>query len=122
MRKLCSKLGLVLSCSPPSFEVKLFQAITLLENLMSKLELKESRAQCVYEQMVRVAKEVTALEGAAYVEQRRVRAVALVGKIKQLLTVHWDNLDEHQKSIVSVYSYTLFIFLSLAMLCYAKEF
>lgn len=76
-------------------------AITLLENLMSKLELKESRAQCVYEQMVRVAKEVTALEGAAYVEQRRVRAVALVGKIKQLLTVHWDNLDEHQKSIVT---------------------
>ncbi|VDM39316.1 unnamed protein product [Toxocara canis] len=76
-------------------------AVPMLENLMSRLELEESRARCVYEQMVRVAKEVTALEGAAFVEQRRVRGVALVGKIKQLLTTYWNYLDEHQKDFAT---------------------
>ncbi|VDK60417.1 unnamed protein product, partial [Anisakis simplex] len=76
-------------------------AIALLENLMFKLELDESRSQCIYEQMIRIAKELSALEGASFLEQRRIKAVILVDKIKNLLTVHWNYLNEQQKNVVN---------------------
>lgn len=69
---------------------------------MNKLELCSSRAVCIYQQVTRMADEFSTLEGRDLVEKRRVRAVALVNKLKDLFTTYWQHLDDRQKDYVSV--------------------
>ncbi|KAL4002464.1 DEAD/DEAH box helicase family protein [Acanthocheilonema viteae] len=72
-------------------------AMFILENLMNKLELASSRAMCVYQQVLRMSDDLNSLEGRDFVEKRRIRAVPIISKLKDLFTVYWQHLDDKQK-------------------------
>lgn len=76
------------------------QAVKFLENIMIKLETPESRSRCVYEQARSLLQRVENLEGDSNLESRRVHAVPLVGKLKDLRTQYWNYLGEKQKDFV----------------------
>uniref|UniRef100_A0A915PQL1 DEAD/DEAH box helicase n=1 Tax=Setaria digitata TaxID=48799 RepID=A0A915PQL1_9BILA len=76
-------------------------AMFILENLISKLELDSSRAMCTYQQVLRMSNDFTSLEGRDFVEKRRIRAVPIISKLKDLFTVYWQHLDDKQKEYVT---------------------
>lgn len=76
----------------------------ILENLMNKLELVSSRAICIYQQVLRMSDDLNSLEGRDFVEKRRIRAVPIVSKLKDLFTVYWEHLDDKQKEYVCIFS------------------
>lgn len=80
----------------------------ILENLMNKLELVSSKAMCAYQQVLRMSDELNSLEGRDFVEKRRIRAVSIISKLKDLFTVYWPHLDDKQKEYVCVFSELLF--------------
>jgi hypothetical protein len=67
---------------------------------MSKLELDDSRALCVFEQATKLMHDLAAFSGADYLNKRRTESVKLVGKLKELIVNYWDYLDERQKDQV----------------------
>uniref|UniRef100_A0A1I7W5H4 DEAD/DEAH box helicase n=1 Tax=Loa loa TaxID=7209 RepID=A0A1I7W5H4_LOALO len=76
-------------------------AMFILENLMNKLELDSSRAMCTYQQVLRMSNDFSSLEGQDFVEKRRIRAVPIINKLKDLFTVYWQHLDDKQKEYVT---------------------
>ncbi|CAG9531357.1 unnamed protein product [Cercopithifilaria johnstoni] len=76
-------------------------AMFILENLMNKLELVSSRAMCAYQQLVNMSNDFNCLEGQDFVEKRRIRAVPIISKLKDLFTVYWEHLDDKQKEYVT---------------------
>ncbi|MFH4979255.1 hypothetical protein AB6A40_005964 [Gnathostoma spinigerum] len=76
-------------------------AVESLANLMSKLELEESKALCVFEQVKRMYNQLADYEGKELIEERRFHSVQLVGKIKSIFTEYWSFLDERQKDFVT---------------------
>ncbi|VIO90324.1 DEAD/DEAH box helicase family protein [Brugia malayi] len=76
-------------------------AMFILENLMNKLELGSSRAMCIYQQMLRMSEDFSSLEGKDLLEKRRIRAVPIINKLKDLFTLYWQHLDDKQKEYVT---------------------
>uniref|UniRef100_A0A158Q886 DEAD/DEAH box helicase n=1 Tax=Elaeophora elaphi TaxID=1147741 RepID=A0A158Q886_9BILA len=76
-------------------------AMFILENLMNKLELVSSRAMCTYQQLLRMTDDLNSLEGRDLVEKRRVLAVPIISKLKDLFTVYWQHLDDKQKDYIT---------------------
>lgn len=74
---------------------------------MNKLELDSSRAMCTYQQVLRMSNDFSSLEGQDFIEKRRIRAVPIISKLKDLFTVYWQHLDDKQKEYVRVFSYCL---------------
>ncbi|VDO37468.1 unnamed protein product [Onchocerca flexuosa] len=73
----------------------------ILENLMNKLELGSSRAMCIYQQVLRMSDDFSSLEGLDFIEKRRIRAVSIISKLKDLFTIYWQYLDDKQKEYVT---------------------
>lgn len=48
---------------------------------MGKLELDQSRALCTYELITRLSRDINAIDGPAFIEQRRKKAVPIVRKL-----------------------------------------
>lgn len=69
---------------------------------MGKLELDQSRALCTYELITRLSRDINAIDGPAFIEQRRKKAVPIVRKLKELFTLYWDHLDTIQKKFVKI--------------------
>ncbi|VDM09116.1 unnamed protein product [Wuchereria bancrofti] len=76
-------------------------AMFILENLMNKLELDSSRAMCIYQQMLHMSEDFSSLEGKDLLEKRRIRAVPIINKLKDLFTLYWQHLDDKQKEYVT---------------------
>ncbi|MCP9258646.1 putative helicase C28H8.3 [Dirofilaria immitis] len=76
-------------------------AMFILENLMNKLELGSSRAMCTYQQVLRMSNDFSSLEGRDFVEKRRIRAVPIISKLKDLFTIYWQHLDDKQREFVT---------------------
>ncbi|VDK71743.1 unnamed protein product [Onchocerca ochengi] len=76
-------------------------AMFILENLMNKLELGSSKAMCIYQQVLRMSDDFSSLEGLEFIEKRRIRAVPIISKLKDLFTMYWQYLDDKQKEYVT---------------------
>lgn len=74
----------------------------ILENLMNKLELDSSKAMCTYQLVLHMSNDFNDLEGHDFLEKRRIRAVPIINKLKDLFTVYWQHLDDKQKEYVCV--------------------
>uniref|UniRef100_A0A0N5AYJ8 Helicase ATP-binding domain-containing protein n=1 Tax=Syphacia muris TaxID=451379 RepID=A0A0N5AYJ8_9BILA len=83
------------------------RAYHFLEELLNKLEMPASKAMCIYKQACAVLRKIEQLDGEKNLEARRINAVPLVGKLKELLRKYWDDLeDEPKKFVIFIYIYS----------------
>ncbi|CAI5445530.1 unnamed protein product [Caenorhabditis angaria] len=74
------------------------EAVAFLNNLYSSLDLPESKAYCIYEIVVREGKVMNEdYQGSDKQESRRIKAIDLVGHIKDCFVKHWDHLEPKQR-------------------------
>lgn len=76
------------------------RAYHFLEELLNKLEMPASKAMCIYKQACAVLRKIEQLDGEKNLEARRINAVPLVGKLKELLRKYWDDLEDEPKKFV----------------------
>ncbi|VDN07517.1 unnamed protein product [Thelazia callipaeda] len=76
-------------------------ATFILERLVDKVELDSSKAICAYEQVLRLVDNISELEGRDFLEKRRVQAVPIMHKLKNLFTVYWRHLNDKQKEYIT---------------------
>ncbi|CAB3402930.1 unnamed protein product [Caenorhabditis bovis] len=74
------------------------EAISFLNSLYSTLDLPECKAICRYEVTVREGRILFDFyQGASKQEERRFKAIQLVGHLKECFTKHWEHLEPKQR-------------------------